>query len=103
MTNEIVGSTTGEPNQAFALASTPVVLDTLVVHGRRGRRARSSGNAARTCSTTSADDGSIVTSDANATDYYVQFDEDGRASVVFGDGEYGRKPPVGRTPCAPRT
>ncbi len=95
VTNEIVGSTTGEPNQAFTLASSPVVLDTLVVTVDTGagpvewqRRTNLLYHV--------ADDGSIVTSDANATDYYVQFDEDGRASIVFGDGEYGRKPPVGR-------
>ena len=95
VTNEILGSTTGEPNQAFRLASSPVVLDTLVVQVDVGagpveweRRTNLLYHV--------EPDGSIVTSDAGSTDYYVQFDEDSRAWVVFGDGEYGRKPPNGQ-------
>jgi predicted phage baseplate assembly protein len=42
-----------------------------------------------------AADGSVSLSASDARDYYVQFDENDVAWVVFGDGTYGRRPPVG--------
>ena len=95
ITSEIIGSPTGEPNQAFPLASVPVVLETLVMQVDAGAGPVTWNRRTNLLYHVDAD-GHIVTSDANATDYYVQFDEDSRAWVVFGDGEYGRKPPVGR-------
>jgi len=95
VTNEILGSPTGEPNQMFALASSPVVLDTLVVQVDAGA-GPVTWNRRTNLLYHVEPDGSIVTSDANATDYYVQFDEDSRAWVVFGDGEYGRRPALGQ-------
>ena len=79
----------------FALAASPVVLDTLVVQVDAGAGPVTWNRRTNLLYHVDAD-GSIVTSDASATDYYVQFDEDGRAWVVFGDGEYGRRPPVGQ-------
>lgn len=94
VTGEILGSSTGEPNQMFALAASQVVVETLEVEVDEGagfvgwqRRANLVYHV--------AGDGDVVTSAADARDYYVQFDEDGRASVVFGDGEHGRRPPAG--------
>ena len=70
------------------------MLDTLVVQVDEGAGPVTWNRRANLLYHVDAD-GSILTSDASATDYYVQFDEDGRAWVVFGDGEYGRMPPVG--------
>ena len=95
ISGEILGSSTGEPNQMFRLASSPVILETLKIEVDEGagpieweRRTNLLYHV--------APDGTIETSGADARDYYVQFDEDGRAAVVFGDGEYGRRPPIGR-------
>ena len=72
--------------------------------GRRGRRARSTWEPAHEPPLPRRPRRAASSPrDANATDYYVQFDEDGRASVVFGDGEYGRSRRSGATRCAPRT
>jgi hypothetical protein len=95
VTNEVLGSATGEPNLTFPLASRPVVLDTLVVQVDAGA-GPVTWNRRTNLLYHVEPDGSIVTSGADATDYYVQLDADGGAWVVFGDGEYGRKPPVGR-------
>jgi uncharacterized phage protein gp47/JayE len=93
--NEILGSSTGEPNQMFFLAASPPILETLKVEVDEGagpvvwqRRTNLLYHVSPS--------GEIETSAADARDYYVQFDEEGRAAVVFGDGEYGRRPPVGR-------
>jgi hypothetical protein len=93
--DEIVGSSTGEPNQMFPLASTPVVVDTLTVEIDEGAGPIEWQRRQNLLYHFGAD-GAIETSGADARDYYVQFDEDGRALVVFGDGEYGRRPPIGR-------
>ncbi|MGH9277030.1 MAG: putative baseplate assembly protein [Acidimicrobiales bacterium] len=91
---EVLGSATGEPNQIFGLAAHPVNLDTLVVTVDEG-----AGPVAWTRRQNLAyhrdDDGRVKVSAADSRDYYVQLDEEGRASVVFGDGTYGRRPPVG--------
>jgi uncharacterized phage protein gp47/JayE len=92
---EILGSSTGEPNQTFWLASSPVVLDTLEVDVDEGA-GPVRWERRRNLLYHLADDGRIELSDADARDYYVQFDADGRAAVIFGDGEYGRRPAVGR-------
>ncbi|MBV9787506.1 MAG: baseplate J/gp47 family protein, partial [Chloroflexi bacterium] len=42
-----------------------------------------------------AADGRMIVSAPDARDYYVQFDENDGAYVIFGDGAYGRRPPVG--------
>jgi len=93
--NENLGSSTGEPNQTFPLGATPVVLETLKVELDEGAGPIEWQRRTNLLYHVEAD-GQIETSSADARDYYVQFNEDGRAAVVFGDGEYGRKPPVGR-------
>jgi uncharacterized phage protein gp47/JayE len=91
---EIVGSSTGEPNQAFQLASSPAIIETLAVEVDEGagpvewERRRNLLYHVGVAG--------IELSGANARDYYVQFDEENRTRVVFGDGEYGRRPAVGR-------
>ncbi len=91
---EVLGSSTGEPNQAFRLSQGPLILESLVVEVNEGagwveweRRESLLYNLLA--------DGRITFSAANARDYYVQFDENDAASVVFGDGLYGRLPAVG--------
>jgi hypothetical protein len=91
---EVLGSTTGEPNQRFALSGVPVQVDTLVVTVDEGagpvtwtRRANLAYHV--------ADDGQVVPSGPDSRDYLVQTDENGVASVVFGDGVFGRRPPAG--------
>jgi predicted phage baseplate assembly protein len=42
-----------------------------------------------------AADGRAMISDPDARDYTVQFDENDNAWVIFGDGVYGLRPPVG--------
>ncbi|MBB6253159.1 putative baseplate assembly protein [Nitrospirillum iridis] len=89
----VIGSSTGEPNQSFALPSTPVILDTLVVEVNEGagwvtwRRVDS-------LLYETASDGGLTLSRAEDRDYYVEFDEADIARVCFGDGTYGRVPPT---------
>lgn len=92
---EIVGSSTGEPNQQFRLASAPLVVETLRVEVDEGAGPVEWRRRTNLLYDVGAA-GGIETSGADARDYAVQFDEDGRPAVVFGDGEYGRRPPVGR-------
>ena len=90
----VLGSSTGEPNQMFAIPGTPVILDTLVVEvdegagwvtwDRRGSLLYDFGSGGR-----------VLLSSADARDFYVQFDENDVCWVIFGDGTYGRRPPVG--------
>jgi len=90
----VIGSSTGEPNQTFAIPGTPVILDTLLVEVNEGvdwvtwdRKESLLYNV--------GPDGSVSLSSADARDYYVQFDENDVCWVLFGDGTYGRRPPVG--------
>jgi Baseplate J-like protein len=91
---EVLGCSTGEPNQRFALSQQPVLLDTLDVEVDEGagyvlwqQRASLLYNE--------GPDGRITLSSAVARDYYVQFDETDKAWIVFGDGVYGRRPAIG--------
>jgi uncharacterized phage protein gp47/JayE len=95
ITGEILGSSTGEPNQLFPLAATPVIVETLRVEVDEGAGAVEWERRTNLLYHV-ASGGGVETSGADARDYYVQFDEDGRPAVVFGDGEYGRRPPPGR-------
>jgi len=51
---EIVGSSTGEPNQRFALSKKPVISSSLLVEVNTRERAGSRGTSDRACCTTSA-------------------------------------------------
>jgi hypothetical protein len=91
---EILGSSTGEPNQSFALSQSPALTDTLVVEVNEG-----AGFVAWTyCDNllyVVAPDGSVTLSGPDSQNYYVQVDENGVSRVVFGDGQYGKRPAVG--------
>lgn len=92
---EVLGGSTGEPNQRFRLSQKPLILDSLVIEVDEGagwvawdRRESLLYNR--------APDGRITLSSALARDYYVQFDDDDTGWVVFGDGVYGRRPAPGQ-------
>src|SRR5262245_41211492 len=90
-----IGISTGEPNQMFRIPGSPVILDTLVVEVDEGAdwvRWDRRGGLLYEISV----DGRVTVSDAQARDYYVQFDENDVCWVAFGDGTYGRVPPVGK-------
>jgi predicted phage baseplate assembly protein len=90
----VLGSATGEPNQAFALAQSPAILDTLSVEVDEGA-GFVGWNRRDNLLYHIAGDGSVTLSGPNDPDYYVQVDENGVAWVVFGDGVYGRRPTPG--------
>ena len=93
---EVLGSSTGELNQRFTLAGSPVQVDTLVVTVDEG-----AGPVTWTRRATLAyhveDDGRVLPSGATDRDYVVQLDENGASAIMFGDGVFGRIPPVGTT------
>ncbi len=91
---EIIGSSTGEPNQRFALSQSPVLLDTLEVEVDEGagwvrwdRRDSLLYNV--------GPDQQIAFSGPLARDYTTQSDEHDQTEVLTGDDLYGRIPPVG--------
>lgn len=91
---EVIGSSTGEPNLRFALSRAPLIPESLLVEVHEGagwvpwqRR----GNLLQDI----GPDGRVTVSTPEARHYTVQFDEKDGAWVLFGDGVYGRRPPVG--------
>ncbi|HEY3079224.1 MAG TPA: putative baseplate assembly protein [Chloroflexota bacterium] len=91
---EAIGSSTGEPNQRFPLSRAPVILDSLDVQVDAGAGFVSWDRRDNLLYHTDPE-GRVTLSGAASTDYYLQFDENGGAWVVFGDGQYGMRPPVG--------
>ena len=90
----VIGSSTGEPNQMFAIPGTPVILDTLVVEVNEGAGWVTWDRRGSLLYDLDSD-GRVSLSSADARDYYVQFDENDVCWVIFGDGTYGQRPPVG--------
>lgn len=91
---EVLGSSTGEPAQRFRLAAKPLIPESLVVEVDEGagpvrweRRENLLYHADA--------EGRVTLSGPDSREYFVQFDENGDAWVVFGDGVYGRRPPAG--------
>ncbi len=91
---ETLGSATGEPNQRYKLQNTPVIPETLTVEVDEGagwvqwdRRDSLLYHIGQ--------DGRVLISGPEAREYYLQVDELGAIWVVFGDGMYGRRPPMG--------
>lgn len=91
---EVLGSSTGEANLTFPLAGSPVNLDTLEVTVDEGAGPVTWARQPNLAYHVGAG-GQVELSGPESRDYYVQLDENGKASVVFGDGVYGRRPPVG--------
>jgi len=89
-----IGSSTGEPNQSFALPSKPVILESLVVEVNEGAGWVLWDRVGSLLFDTDSS-GRVTLSNAEARDYTVEFDENDVCFVTFGDGTYGRRPPVG--------
>jgi hypothetical protein len=90
----VIGSSTGEPNQQFKIPSSPLILDTLVVEVNEGAGWVQWDRVASLLYNVD-DSGRVTLSNSEARDYYVQFDENDACWVLFGDGNYGRKPTPG--------
>lgn len=93
-TTVVIGSSTGEPNQMFAVPGAPLILDTLVVEVNEGSGWVAWDRRGSLLYDVGAD-GRVSLSSPEARDYYVQFDENDVCWVIFGDGTYGRRPQVG--------
>src|SRR4051794_13580276 len=70
----VIGSSTGEPNQSFAVPGTPVILDTLFVEVNEGA-AWVAWDRQDSLLYKVEKDGSVSLSGPESRDYYVQFDE----------------------------
>lgn len=90
----VIGSSTGEPNQMFSIPGSPVIRDTLLVEVNEGA-GWITWDRRQSLLYDIADDGSVSLSNPESRDYYLQFDENDIGWVTFGDGTYGRRPPVG--------
>ncbi|MES3153138.1 baseplate J/gp47 family protein [Sphingomonas faeni] len=89
-----IGSSTGEPNQLFAIDRAPLLAETLTVEIDEG------GNWVRWDRRDSFlysedDAGRLLLSPADARDYTLTFDDAGLARIGTGDGQFGRIPPPG--------
>jgi hypothetical protein len=82
---EILGSSDGSPNQRYRLALASLIADTLEVTVDEG-----GGPKAWTAKP------SLLDSKAVDEHYLVQRDDQDQAWIIFGDGKYGRIPPLGR-------
>ena len=85
---QAIGGSTGEPNQSFAIPSSPVVLSTLVVQVNEGA-GWVTWSRVDSLLYQIAGDGRVTLSSAQDRDYFVQFDENDTCWVCFGDGTYG--------------
>lgn len=77
--NELLGTSDGQPDQEFALGSSPLIDDTLTVYvNAKVWEARTNR------------------ADAQSTDevYFIETDEDDNTIIVFGDGVNGKVPPL---------
>lgn len=92
--SEIVGSSTGEPNQRFPLSQGPLLLDSLEVEVNEGGGWTEWQRADNFLYHTEPD-GQITVSTTDSRTYSVQVDENDTAFLVFGDGVYSRRPPAG--------
>jgi hypothetical protein len=98
----VIGTSTSEANQSFALNPGPVVPDTLEVEVDEGagwirwdRRDSLLYDI--------GPDGRVRLSEPDARHYYVRFDANSNAAVHFGDGRFGRRPPMGPIRATYRT
>ncbi|MES2055440.1 MAG: putative baseplate assembly protein [Pseudomonadota bacterium] len=90
----VIGGSTGEPNQGFALPPGAVLADTLAVEVDEGA-GWVRWDRRESLLYDIGPDGRVRLSDPDARHYYVRFDETGNAELRFGDGRFGRRPPRG--------
>lgn len=90
----VLGSSSGEPNQVFTLPHAPLIVESLLVEVDEGAGwVRWDRRDSFLYST--GPDGRTLLSTRDSRDYTLQFDEHDAASVLFGDGVFGRVPPRG--------
>jgi hypothetical protein len=94
VTAEILGSSTGEPNQRFRLARQPLIPGSLVLRVREGANWITWEHRETLLYHHDAE-GRVLLSGPEDRAYVVQYDEAGDAWVVSGDGVYGRRFPIG--------
>jgi hypothetical protein len=89
----VIGSSAGQPGLRLALPGVPVYLDSVLLEVREGGIWRAWPRR----STLFIDDSGGATEVATSTSegYMLEVDEEGTTWVVFGDGEFHRRPPVG--------
>jgi len=90
----VIGGSTAEPNQSFALPSGPVVPETLRVEVNEGA-GWVRWDRRESLLYDIGPDGRVRLSEPDARHYYLRFDEAGNARVHFGDSRFGRCPPRG--------
>ncbi len=98
VSGEVIGQSDGTPNQQFTLVHSPLILSTtglgvvsadditLVVE-----RVSGSGTVKEYWQLRE----SLAFSREDATDFIIEVDENDRATVIFGDGNFGKIPPSG--------
>ncbi|NNF59400.1 MAG: hypothetical protein HKN04_14285 [Rhodothermaceae bacterium] len=91
---EILGSSTGEPNQRFRLAQRPLIPGSLVLRVREGAT-WITWEQRETLLYHHDAEGRVLLSGPEDRAYVVQVDELGEAWAVSGDGVYGRRFPIG--------
>ena len=79
--SELVGSSTGAPDQSFTLSYTPVILESLSVVIDEGSGFREWSRV-----------DSFVDSSATSRDYVAVINENDEAVITFGDGVFGKIP-----------
>ena len=92
--NEILGSSTGAADEAFALSQGPLIPGSLVLEVNEGAgwvRWQERENLLHHI----LPSGRIGFSGPDTRDFYVRSDAAGTASARFGDGTYGRRLPAG--------
>jgi hypothetical protein len=91
---QTIGSSTGEPNQVFTVASAQVIagsIDVWVDEGSGWVQWRHQENLLYVTD----EQGRVSVSGPLSRDYWVRFDDQGKTSIRFGDGRYGMIPPAG--------
>jgi hypothetical protein len=91
--NEILGTSSGEPNQSFRLAQRPVLLPRDPDAQDNLRVEVDAGGGFQVW----AKRGTLLYSHSDDPHLSVQIDDNDEAEIIFGDGTYGRIPPAGST------
>jgi hypothetical protein len=94
---ETVGTSTGEASQSFPLRGNPVLDNTLVVEVEQGSGFVRWDRRRNLLYDVDPGDGRLRPSGREDRHYTVERDELGQASVVFGDGNFGLRPPADRS------
>jgi uncharacterized phage protein gp47/JayE len=92
--DEILGSSTGEPNQSFRLAQSPIIPESLIVQVNDGSGWVEWQQRENFLYYTESS-GLATVSTAESQDYIIQTDENDQTFILFGDGVYSQIPAVG--------